>query len=549
MRRSPLLALALATFTATASADVEPWSDPDPPAPPARQPFGDGTYGFRGGAEYRANALYINPISLNTEDNRRVHWIEHRLRLDATLDYQDKIKIVTSADVLDGVLWGDNGGLTTEPSSNSGINVNTKSPNVTRPCISYGGSGDPLEARSYGWGLCSQEQFRIRRLYGELLTPVGAFRIGRQPVGVGAALQQNDGDGRRNRFGFARSGQSVDRVLFATKPLEGFKPEAERNRSADEGFFFIVGYDRLVTDDVRTFDDDVQQTVLSLRYLEPSYSFGRNLEMLGYWVHRWDERFHTKINSFGARAISRFGDFHAGVELGLNLGSTQEIAAAYKAIANDPVVDQPIRQVGARATVRWDQPMFSVYLEADYASGDDDPQARTPLTAFTWAEDTNVGLLMFEHALAFQTARVSAAGVEVLRRLGAESYPTEAIDTRGAFTNAFALFPQVDFRPHRNILLRGGVLVAWAPARVVDPVNSLLLRDGVTIEDDLVNFAGGKPGNFYGTELDGRFQWRFEDHFAFDLEGAILFPGDAFQDANGYAVRSVLVQGRTTFFF
>lgn len=549
MRRFPQMALSLSLLAAPVAAEVEPWSDPDPAQPAERLPLGDGTYGFRGGAEYRANALYIHPISLNTEEDRNVSWLEHRLRLDAALDYEDTVKIITSADLLDGVLWGDNGTLLTDPPANSGIGVNTKSPNVTRPCIAYHGSGDPLEPSGYGWGLCSQEQLRIRRLYGEVITPVGALRIGRQPVGVGAALQQNDGDGRRNRFGFARSGQSVDRVMFATKPLEGFKPEEERNRSADEGFFVILAYDRLVSDDLRTFNDDVQQAIVAVRLLEPEYSAGENLEVLSFWTHRWDERFRTSINSFGLRAMSRFGDVYAGVEGATNIGKTREIAEAYNAITNDPVVDQPIRQFGARATIRYDKPVYTAYLEANFASGDEDPQARTPLTQFTWAEDTNVGLLMFKHALAFQSARAAAAGVEVLKRLGAASYPAEAVDTRGAFTNAFAIFPQFDLRPHRNVLLRGGVLMAWAPARVVDPVKSLLQRDGVTIEDDLVNFAGGRPGSFYGTELDGRFQWRYEDHFAFDLEGAILFPGDAFQDVNGYAVRSVLVQARTSFFF
>lgn len=300
---------------------------------------------------------------------------------------------------------------------------------------------------------------------------------------------------------------------------------------------------------MRTFGDDVQQSVVALRLLEPDYSLGESLELLTFWTHRWDEQYRTTINAFGMRAISRFGDFYAGIEAAGNVGSTREIAEAYKAITNDPVVDQPIRQLGARAVLRYDQPTWGAYLEADYASGDEDPQARTPLTQFTWAEDTSVGLLMFKHALGFQSARAAAAGVEVLKRLGTASYPAEAVDTRGAFTNAFAIFPQFDLRPHPNLLFRGGVLVAWAPSRVIDPVGSLLLRDGLTIEDDLVNFAGGKPGSFYGTELDGRIQWRFEEHFAFDLEGAILFPGDAFQDVNGYAVRSVLVQGRTTFFF
>ncbi|MBL8739840.1 MAG: alginate export family protein, partial [Myxococcales bacterium] len=61
--------------------------------------------------------------------------------------------------------------------------------------------------------------------------------------------------------------------------------------------------------------------------------------------------------------------------------------------------------------------------------------------------------------------------------------------------------------------------------------------------------AGGKPGQFYGTEIDLRAQWRFLEHFAADLEGAILFPGDALQDENGDAARSILIQGRSTVFF
>jgi hypothetical protein len=64
-----------------------------------------------------------------------------------------------------------------------------------------------------------------------------------------------------------------------------------------------------------------------------------------------------------------------------------------------------------------------------------------------------------------------------------------------------------------------------------------------------VNFNGGAPGNYYGTELDGRAQWRYLEHFAFDLEGALLFPGSALRDEDGHAVNSFLVQARTTFFF
>ncbi|HMR07372.1 MAG TPA: hypothetical protein PKA88_16435 [Polyangiaceae bacterium] len=230
-------------------------------------------------------------------------------------------------------------------------------------------------------------------------------------------------------------------------------------------------------------------------------------------------------------------------------GRTLEVSDALSLINNDPIVRQRVNQWGARAVARWDEPAWTAYLEFDYASGDRDPNPGTPLTQLYFAEDANVGLLMFERVLHFESARSSASGVELLRRVGAKTFPSERVDSEGSFTSALALFPQFDLRPIDNLLLRGGVLAAWAPSSLVDPIESLKRRDGREIEDDLVNFHGGRPGDFYGVELDGRVQWKFMDHFLFDLEGAILFPGDALEDENQQAARSVLIQGRTTFVF
>lgn len=537
----------------------EPWSDPDPPGPPTRFKLGD--VGLHLGAEYRAQGTYINPISVNTINERRIGFIEHRLRLDAGVDYDEKVKIVTSIDVLDGVLWGDNGTVGLEPEPEAGTTVNTRSPNEATPCIGYkgGDGGDPLNGDDYGFLLCDQKVFQLRRLYGDVVTPIGLVRIGRQAFTLGDGIQGATGDGRHNRFGIARRGQYVDRIAFGTKPLEVLKPDEERDLGEQEGFFVTLVYDHLVSDELQLFNDDERQVGGSVFYRDKEYPVGQDLEAQVYYVHRWSDAQSTNVNIFGGRAISRFGPVYVGVEAAANIGSTREIAEAYKVITNDPVVDQNIRQVGARLVARYDwpvvrageprQPGLSAYIEIDYASGDADPLARTDLTQFVWSPDMNVGLLMFEHILYFQTARAAAAATETLRRLGAKSFPVDSIDTRGSFTNAFAVFPQFDYRPHPDVLFRHGVLLAWAPDPMVDPVASLLRRDGVTIDDDVVNFAGGRPGQFYGAEIDLRAQWRFLEHFAADLEGAILFPGSALEDENGDAVRSVLVQGRTSFFF
>jgi hypothetical protein len=531
------------TIARSASA-VEPWSDPDPPAPPERHALGEHT-GFRGGLEYRANAVAIRPLDLASAQNANYGAIEHRLRLDGQLDWDDRIRFATSIDALDGVLWGDNGQTGGAPSPTSGAKIATTNPNVATSCIVLRPNEPPTQATSYGYGLCPGDAVVIRRAYADVVTPIGLFRIGRQAFTEGAAITVNDGDGRRNRFGFARRGNSADRVLFATKPLEALKAPDLRDRTEDHGLFLVLAYDQLVTDDPQRFADDLHGFVSALRYLNPE----RDTEARLYHAYRWSGANDTGISAFGGRVQTRIGELTAGAELAVVLGSSREIADAFRVITNDPPVAQDIRQVGARGVVRWDHKPLTLYFESDYASGDSDPSVRSPLTQFRFAEDTNVGLLLFKHVLAFQTARAAAAGVAVLRDLGAPSYPTDAISTRGSFTNAFALFPQADFRPIEDLLFRAGVLMAWAPAKVVDPIASLQRKDGIRIEDDLVNFQGGRPGRYYGTELDGRIQYRFLDHFAADLEGAVLFPGSALEDANGDAVRSVLVQARGTVFF
>lgn len=550
MKLRALFAFLAMSFVAHAAHADEPWSDNDPAEPPARLAIGETDFGLSGAAEYRAQLVTINPISLNTTKNRRASFLDHRLRLDGTIDYDEKVRIVTSVDVVNGLLWGDNGSLEggDEPTTEAGTQVNARNPNDTMACIKYTG-GDPQDPSGYGYGLCDAEIFKIRRLYGDVVTPVGLLRVGRQPFTLGNNIQGSGGDGRFNRFGVAGEGSFVDRILFGTKPLEAFKSEADRNLSLDEGLFVIALYDHLVNDELRLFKDDSRQFGGAVFFKGPDVGWGKDVELYGYYVHRMNDEFDSNVNIFGGKALGRFGPVYMGIEGAANVGSTREVAAAYRAIVADPIVDQTILQFGARAVVRFDQPLWSAYLELDYASGDPDPQARTNLSQMVWAPDMNVGLLMFEHVLRFQTARAAASATEILRRLGAVSFPVDAIDTRGSFTNAVAIFPQFDFKPHEDILLRAGLLLAWAPEPVVDPVRSLLNRDGVRIDDDLINFAGGKPGKFYGAEIDLRSRFRLFNHFALDLEGAILFPGDAFEDKNGAAARSGLFQARTTFFF
>jgi hypothetical protein len=545
-----LLLAALLLSVAKPAAAAEPWSDPDPAAPPARIVLTRGSdVGFRGAAEYRVDAVSVTPINLASTTDKDYQVIDQRLRLDGAVDYRDVVRITTSVDALDGVLWGDNGTRGTAPEPTSGSAVATTNPNVSTSCITLKPGATPTDPSSYRYGLCPGDPVFVRRLYGDVMTPVGLLRIGRQPFTEGASIAVNDGDGRRNRFGVANIGNSADRVLFATKPLEAFAPPADRDKSLTRGLFLILAYDRLVTGDLMDYGSDLHGWITALRWLVPRFRGGGDFEARVYHAYRWSDVNATGVSALGTRVIGRFGEVSAGFEGSAIVGSTSEISEAYHVVNNDPVVPQQIRQAGARAVVRWDRPLFTLYLETDYASGDSDPSLRSPLTQYRFAEDTNVGLLMFKRVLAYQSGRAAAAGVALLQQLGATTFPVESVDTRGSFTNAVGLFPQFDLHPLPDLLLRGGMLVAWAPAKVVDPIASLQRRGNVPSNEVLVNYAGGSANNrFYGTELDARIQYRMFQHFAADLEGAVLFPGGALADVNGDAVRSFLVQARATFF-
>ena len=540
------LALLLVPSAAFAQQVPEPWTDADPLQPLVRHAQGD--FGFRAGAEYRAQWLLVEPISLNTETARNVSMIQQRLRLDATADYLDKIKIVFSTDVLDGDLWGDDGSFGGTPSSNSGTAIDSKNPNDTRPCIGLrSGQTDVLSPDAYGITLCPITPLTVRRLYGEVVLPFGLLRVGRQPVLDGMGVFSSDGDGRHNRFGIAGTGNYVDRVLFATKPLEAFKKPGKRDLTATRGLFVGVAFDEISASDPQSFGVDVHQLGGGVRFIEPKLGPFRDLFATAYVSERWQDGVST-VTGIGGRAYTRIGRFRAGLDAAMNIGATSEVSEAYQKITGDPVVSQKVLQGGARATLRYDWRRVGLYVEGDYASGSDDPTSRATLSQFTWSPDTNVGLLLFKQVLAFQTGRVAAAGTALLGRLGATTFPTQALDTQGAVTNAMVIFPQADFRPTPSFLIRPGVMFAWTAVPLINPVASLQNHTSVNLADNETNYAGGKPGRFYGTEIDLRVEYRFLEHFIFDAEGAVLFPGDALEDVDGYAVTSWLLQTRATFF-
>lgn len=512
-------------------------------------------------AEYRVQSVYIDPLDLNGEEVTKVNWTEQRLRLDLGMKYKKVGGVYVKIDALNGVLFGDNGRFGGDPSPTNGLALASKRGNNAGWEVAAAPGRDPLDPNSYVPVLKSIEPLQVTFAYGEVLLPIGLMRVGRMAQADAAGIAAHDGE-RRNRWGVSRSPDSADRVLFATKLDVIYNtlvlgPDYVANPSIDSGLILAFTYDWNVQDNIHVEGDDQGQTnlFLSARVKEADW-FGwdwRKLQVSQVWVRKRSKKFDTEVNALPFRIEGAVGDLYLNFQLSYIFGESQEVSEGIAALSGKVPTVQEFKQVGIHSMLEYSLGPVDIAFEVDYASGDEDSRSDSPITSMSFSRDFNVGLLMFEHIYAFQTARSAALGVENLINLDSDAFPVTEIGTEGRFTNAIAIFPQVKWnivkQERHKLHLRLGVLAAWSDEAVVDPVATSLREDGERIEDDALNFAGGEPGHFWGVEYDLQLQWTYEDFFVWTVEGAHLRPGDAFEDRNGFAVPATLVENRFEFIF
>ena len=509
-------------------------------------------------AEYRLRSIHIDPIALSDESIREIGWTEQRGRLDVKASLIGIAKLNIQLDVLDGVLFGDNGTFLSDPASNSGVSLSAKRPNLTKWDVGVRDGGDPLNPSDYAPKLVDAPLLEINYLYADFVLPIGLLRVGRQPINYGASISAHDG-GRHNRFGVSQYSDGVDRILFATKLNEIYHAIAatkdhKASSSEKEGILFALFYDFMKQDDVATFSDDLRQIGTSLQWKVPKADwFGldwRNFSLSQSLVHLRNEQFDSAVFGIPFAFQTEINDLTIKAQYIHIEGNSEEISEGFAALANKPSQRQRITGDGAQVVVDYQLGPVTLTGEFDWASGDSDPRSTTPISTFSFSRDLNVGLLLFEHILAFESARSAGVGIENLSGADVKSFPITEAQTDGRFTNALAVFPQVDIRwldmGNHKISTRIGGLFAWsaASAGVIDPIQTSLAEDGKEITDDTVNYHGGKPATYYGAEIDFQIRYELADVFYWTVESALLLPGDALHNENGQAVRSFLLENR-----
>lgn len=499
---------------------------PPPPPDPTRATFSlQGEYQLR----YRAlSALRLEaPPSVPSETRLGQHqYITHWLRLSPRFHYKDKASIIAQIDVVRGLLAGD----------------------TTRYVDQVRDARNAL-----AW-----YEVHPRYLYLEVPTEIGVFRLGQQGAHWGMGLVVNDGD-HPTLFGDPERGSLVERVLFAATPMGRSAPLVV---TVAGDLVFEDNAADLLGNDVEGQDggagDRAFQAVASALWRERRGEIGiytalrrqtreRRVRGSPAWftealtagIVDVTGKFNAQVPGDGGAHV--YGQIEAAMILGSATFTPRDAAQAPGPGAER--AQRAVRAFGGAATLgavhvagragrpdeRWGRVVTEI--EAGYTSGDDDPTDGVS-RRFTFDPSHNVGLLLFDHVLAWKTARLATIFELEAERAGAAPGPgLRALPSKGGIFGAAYVNPRVVVRPARWLDLKAGAVIAHTTADPVDPYR-------VAAFDLLANYDGGDVRRRdLGVELDlgvdARVAMGRLVTIQLGTEAGVFFPGGAFNDAAG----------------
>jgi uncharacterized protein (TIGR04551 family) len=161
-----------------------------PPVPACNTDIQDRGQGQPGDANYRPPANSCG----NRNDGSTLGGANMRLRLEPTINVYEDAQIKMQVDVLDNVVFG---------STPDGFPPN--------PLVPFSGLSNSQNTLSDGvTGL--DDAIQVKRVWAEVMTPLGQLRVGRMPDQFGMSAFMHDGSGIDQDFG-----NTVDRIAFATE--------------------------------------------------------------------------------------------------------------------------------------------------------------------------------------------------------------------------------------------------------------------------------------------------------------------------------------------
>lgn len=189
----------------------------------------------------------------NEEPNQSLASADMRLRIEPTLNVSEDLQIKAQIDVFDNLVLG------STPEGGFGLSERI-------PMNFFSRSQIPPE----GQRNAPYDAIRVKRLWGEVMTPFGQLRAGRMGSHWGLGILANDG----NCFD-CDHGDTADRVMFVTKvfdhyvvPIVDFVSEGPTTASAFDSYGQFFDREQL---------DDARQYILSIAKRDSDIEIARKL--------------------------------------------------------------------------------------------------------------------------------------------------------------------------------------------------------------------------------------------------------------------------------
>lgn len=450
--------------------------------------------------EYEARQAFLTPLPLEPvgagpasleQSSRLFHW----LRLRGLALFGTHVELRSEADLPRGMIYG----------------------------------GVPEDVPDNGTDFDRQQPVRIhpRMLRLTLRSRWGELALGHTTTQLGLGLLDADGDQPR-WFGTPDRPATYERMqLLSGSPESTLRVGAAADVLFDDGHLGLVDDDQLV------------RVGLSARYAPSARA---HLDLLARYETLAKKGDRGGAQSFvldlsggvrrriPGRAGELFGEYEGVYRVGdvneptaFGVGSAQSLASLGFAARGGIVLErvESYRRFAALvASVEWGM-----------ASGDADP-TDDELHRFVMNPNHGVGLILFSEIMRFKTSRAQA--LLASQSAGSGAARVEGLATRGGIAGVSYLNPVLLVRPTPDLALKLGGVVASSNTAVVDP-GALAARGGRS------NFDGGSPlGRSLGTELDLGAELTLPLDapmlLRLSVEGAVAFPGSAFDDAEGQSL-------------
>lgn len=482
-----------------------------------------------------------------------ISYNQMRLRLQPNIKLNDFLSIQSEIDVLDNVLFGTN---TTEE-------LHVIAPIVGDQTLPPGAGSFYMSGPStVGPG----GAINVRRIWADIMTPIGKFRIGRQPSNWGLGIFQNDGNELQGDFG-----DTADRILYL---MQYDIPQAG---SITAGLLWDIAYEAqwdpridLLNDSPPSNNRDCQQYGALVLFENPDLSIGafgglrrRNGPDGATTMIVTDALGNETAAGIDGDTMMYFGDLYASYTYenysfkfeGVYLGGKVTTGLALDAIPFDGLGagTAGIIQLPAKQTLQTFMAAFEAegkYKTGDqwkfqtgFAEGDGSPLSNR-ITTFGFRPDYQIALLMFNYPLGTSpqlygdSAADPGGGTQYLAggRPITSNYINNALYFSLGYKHKFEF--SVDWAEW--VMPGIKVTTAWAHKK----------NTSINLQD-LIPQAGNWPilderansiwKRWYGVEVDiGAEAMLFENLYT-ALQGGVLIPGRAYDiDVNLIAPGSIV---------